>query len=103
VLDRLPPTVRLLGDATALEYDVERGEPVVRIRLREGQARRLEAEDLPPFDRPVRFAVVRDGEAALEAESIDALRALLRRPSGKIHPHRHRKQRRRIPGPRRRR
>jgi hypothetical protein len=90
-LDALPSTIHLYGDATALEYDIERGEPIVRIRLREGQARRLDARDLPPFDRPVRFAVIRGGEPPLEASSLDALRALLRRSSGKVHPHRHRK------------
>jgi len=102
-LDRLPATIRLLGDATAVEYDVERGEAIARIRLREGQARRLTVDDLPPLDRPVRFAVVRGGEAPIEAESLDALRALLRTPSQKLHPHRHRRRGGRIPRPRRRR
>ena len=102
-LDALPDTVRLFGDATALEYDVERGQGIVRLRLREGQARRLSEPDLPDFGRPVRFAVVRGGEAPLEAESLEALRALLRRASGKMHPHRHRKHRTRIPRPPKRR
>jgi ATP-dependent helicase HrpA len=102
-LDALPSTIHLFGDATALEYDVERGQPVVRLRLREGQARRLEEDDLPSFDRPVRFAVVRGGEAPLEASSLDALRALLRRPGGKVHPHRHRRRPGRGPRPPRRR
>ncbi len=101
-LDALPSTVRLHGDATALEYDVERGEPVVRIRLREGQARRLAAGDLPTFDRAVRFQVVRGGEPPLEAASLDALRALLRRPGTRAHPHRHRKSGRGPRPPRRR-
>lgn len=102
-LDALPTTVRLHGDATALEYDVERGEPVVRIRLREGQARRLVADDLPAFDRAVRFQVVRGGETPLEAASLDALRGLLRRPGTRAHPHRHRKNGRGPRPPRRRR
>ncbi len=101
VLDALPGTVRIFGDTTALEYDVERGRGIVRLRLREGQARRLTENDLPGFDRPVRFAVVRGGEAPLEADSLDALRALLRRAGGKMHPHRKRGSR--APRPRKRR
>lgn len=98
-LDALPGTVHLLGDATALEYDIDRGRGIVRIRLREGQARRLREDQLPPFDRPVRFQVVRGGEAPLEAESLEMLGALLRKPSAKVHPHRHRKNKGRIPKP----
>jgi len=102
-LDRLPSTIRLYGDTVALEYDVERGRPIVRLRLREGQARRLRPEDLPAFDRELRFAVVRGAEPPIEAASIDALLALLRRSSGKIHPHRHRKRKLRGPRPPKRR
>jgi hypothetical protein len=102
-LDRLPATIHLLGDATALEYQIERGQPVVRIRLREGQARRLTLDQLPEFDRPVRFLVARGAEPPVEAESLDSLVSLLRNASPRTHPHRHRKERRRIPRPRRRR
>jgi hypothetical protein len=98
-LDRLPTSIALLGDATAIEYDIERGVGIARLRLREGQARRLTADLLPPFDRPVRFRVVRGAEPPVDAESLDALRALLRSGS-KAHPHRHRKSgQRRIPRP----
>lgn len=102
-LDALPAAIRLLGDATALEYDVEGGVGIVRLRLREGQARRLDADGLPVFDRPVRFAVVRGGEPPLVAGSLEELKAVLRKPSGKAHPHRHRSTRSRIPRPSRRR
>jgi hypothetical protein len=77
-LDRLPSTIRIFGDTTGVEYGVERGEAIIRIRLREGQARRLQPHDLPEFDRPVRFAVLRGEAPALEASTLDALRALLR-------------------------
>jgi ATP-dependent helicase HrpA len=98
-LDRLPNSIALLGDATAIEYDIERGVGIARLRLREGQARRLTADLLPPFDRPVRYRVVRGAEPPVDAESLDALRALLRSGS-KAHPHRHRKSgQRRIPRP----
>jgi hypothetical protein len=77
-LDELPSSARLRGDAVALEYDIEAGEPVVRLRLREGQARRLQPRDLPPLDRPVRFEVARGRHPPLRAATIDALRAQLR-------------------------
>ncbi len=99
-LDRLPTTVHLLGDATAIEYQIERGQGVARLRLREGQARRLTEADLPELDRPIRFTVVRGAEQPLEAESLEMLQALLRKPSPKVHSHRHRKTERRIPRPR---
>jgi hypothetical protein len=98
-LDRLPATVHLLGDATAIEYAIERGEGVARLRLREGQARRLSDDEVPALDRPIRFLVVRGGEAPIEAESLARLVALLRNPSPRNHPHRHRKQKGRIPKP----
>jgi hypothetical protein len=102
-LDRLPSTVRLFGDATAVEYDVERGAGVARLRLREGQARRLTPEDLPDLDRPIRFSVSRGEDAPVEAESLDALQALLKKPAPKLHHEGHRSRSRRIPRPGRRR
>ncbi len=99
----LPSTIRLFGDATAIEYDVVRGRAVARLRLREGQARRLSEHDLPAFDRPVLYSVTRGDEAPLEAETLEALGALLRKPSPRSHPHRQRKERHRIPKPPKRR
>src|SRR5574341_976971 len=58
-LDALPGAVPLLGDKVPLIYDVENGTAVVRIRMKEGQARRLRPRDLPPLDRPVVFSVTR--------------------------------------------
>jgi hypothetical protein len=58
-LDELPASVHLYGDRVPMDYEVEQGIGVVRLRLKEGQARRLQARDLPPFDRPVRFTVLR--------------------------------------------
>jgi hypothetical protein len=101
-LEALPTTVRLFGDATAVEYDIERGQAIARIRLREGQARRLDGDDLPALDRPLRFLVARGGEAPIEAESLEALGALLRKPLPKAHPQRRREEKRRIPRPPRR-
>jgi hypothetical protein len=89
-LDALPAMVRLHGDAVPLEYEVVGGSGVVRLRLREGQARRLSPHDLPSLDRPLRFAVIRGGEPSLGADSLEELALLLKNPSGKARPHRHR-------------
>ena len=61
-----------------VDYDVEQGVGVVRLRLKEGQARRLDLGDLPTFDRPVRFTVTRGKHEAVRASSLDELRKGLR-------------------------
>ena len=53
---RCRPWSALRGDAVPLDYELADGQGVARVRLREGQARRLRDGDLPPLDRPLRFA-----------------------------------------------
>jgi hypothetical protein len=77
-LDELPSSVFLYGDRVPVDYDVEHGIGVVRLRLKEGQARRLQPRDLPGFDRPVRYTVTRGKHDAVRASSIDELRQSLR-------------------------
>jgi hypothetical protein len=76
-LEALPGSVHLYGDRVPLEYDVEQGTGVVRLRLKDGQARRLLPRDLPTFDRPVRFTVLRGKREAVRADSLDDLRSRL--------------------------
>src|SRR5690242_161296 len=76
-LDALPDSVHVYGDRVPVDYEVEQGGGVVRLRLKEGQARRLQARDLPPFDRPVRFTVLRGKREAVRADSIDDLQRQL--------------------------
>jgi len=78
-LEALPSMIPIRGDAASLDYEVEGGQAFARVRLREGQARRLRAGDLPPFDRPLRFAVQRGRHAPLLADTIPDLQALLKR------------------------
>ncbi len=78
-LDALPSMVRVRGDAAPLDYEVENGEGVARVRLREGQAKRLRADEIPPLDRPLRFAVQRGRHPPIQADTVPALQALLRR------------------------
>jgi hypothetical protein len=72
-LDALPGSLALLGDRVPLHYDIENGQAVVRLKLREGKARRLRAGILPPLDRPVRFTVMRGRNEVLHAGSIQEL------------------------------
>ncbi len=91
-LAALPSSLRIKGDAVALEYDVEKGEAIVRLRLREGQAKRLQPGDLPPLDRPLRFEVVRGRHPPVRAASLADLKTELgRRPRRELRQrHRHR-------------
>ncbi|HEV8305542.1 MAG TPA: DEAD/DEAH box helicase [Gemmatimonadales bacterium] len=73
-LDALPSSAFLYGDRVPLDYDVEQGVGIVRLRLKEGQARRLRPGDLPVFDRPVRFTVTRGKHEAVRAASLPELR-----------------------------
>ena len=77
-LEALPASLHLYGDRVPIDYEVERGAGVIRLRLKEGQARRLQARDLPTLDRPVRFAVLRGKREAVRADSLDELRDRLR-------------------------
>ena len=77
-LDALPAAVNLYGDRVPLDYDVEQGIGVVRMRLKEGQARRLQPRDVPALDRPVRFTVTRGKHDAVRAASLEELREGLR-------------------------
>jgi ATP-dependent helicase HrpA len=78
-LEALPGRLHVRGDAVPLDYEIQAGEGVARVRLREGQAKRLRADDLPPLDRPLRFAVQRGSHPPLVADTIPALQDLLRR------------------------
>jgi hypothetical protein len=77
-LESLPSSVHLFGDRLAIDYEVERGTGVARLRLREGHARRLRDGDLPALDRPVRFTVMRGKREAVRADSLAELRAKLK-------------------------
>ena len=78
-LAALPGMVRVRGDAAPVDYELQDGQGVARIRLREGQAKRLRPEELPALDRPVRFAVQRGRHPPLLADTLPELQALLRK------------------------
>ena len=89
-LEALPGMIRLHGDAVPLDYEVDNGQAAVRLRLREGQARRLTAHELPVLDRPLRFEVARGAEPPLRAETLEELKHLLRHPVKRVASHRQR-------------
>jgi hypothetical protein len=78
-LAELPASVRVKGDVVALEYDIEDGTAVARLRLREGQARRLQLRDLPVLDRPLRFEVIRGRHPPVRGASLPDLQRELNR------------------------
>jgi hypothetical protein len=89
-LESLPARLHLRGDAVPLDYEVQGGVGIARVRLREGQARRLRQDELPPLDRPIRFAVQRGGHPPIHADTISALQSALRRapePEDERPPH----------------
>ena len=76
-LDALPAMLRLHGDAVPIDYEVIGGQGIARLRLREGQARRMTEAEIPALDRPVRFAVVRAGAPSVLADTLPELRRAL--------------------------
>jgi hypothetical protein len=78
-LDALPGRLHIRGDAVPLDYEVEGNLGVARVRLREGQAKRLRPDELPRLDRPLRFAVQRGQHPPILADSIPVLQTLLQR------------------------
>lgn len=83
-LDALPDHVTVRGMRVDVQYDVEERDGstrgVARLRLPEKLARTLVKEELPPFDRPYRFIVLRGARGAVRADSLDELQELLERP-----------------------
>ena len=98
-LDELPKSAMVHGDRAPLDYEIESRQPVVRLRLREGQARRLTAKDLPIVDRPLRFTVMRGKRAAVRANDLEELHRMLaalpKKKERHPFPRRHGRRRRR--------
>jgi len=86
----LPRSADLLGRRIPLEYAIEDGKAVARLKLREGLARRLRQRDVPPTDRPLRFSVYRGKREVATADSFEELRQALQR----LPPRRERRRRR---------
>lgn len=83
-LNQLPGAVEIRGRTCPIHYEVEEGtgggQGVMRIVLHEKVARGLAAEELPEFDRPMRFTVTRGVRGSVKAASVDELHEALERP-----------------------
>lgn len=77
-LERLPSSVMILGERCPIDYEVDTGRAIARIRLKEHLARRLTVREIPELDRPVAFTVVRGKQHSLRAGSFEELRRVLR-------------------------
>ncbi|HJU65435.1 MAG TPA: DEAD/DEAH box helicase [Gemmatimonadaceae bacterium] len=76
----LPSSVFVRDREVPLEYDVENGAGVARLRLPEKLARTLVESELPTLDRPLRFVVPRGQRGAVRASTLDELQELLDQP-----------------------
>lgn len=76
-LDALPKSAQLGKIKVRLEYEVDGGEPVVRVVLKPKLALSLTDKDLPALDRPLRFVVFSVSGRPIRAKSLDQLRQLL--------------------------
>jgi ATP-dependent helicase HrpA len=83
-LNRLPGAVEIRDRTCAIHYEVEESPEgnrgVMRIVMPEKVARGLVQEELPEFDRPVRFTVTRGPRGSVKANSLDELHDALERP-----------------------
>jgi hypothetical protein len=86
--EALPSYLDVGGERCSLDYEIENGQAVVRVRMKEALARRLGSHEVPALDRPVAFTVMRGKHTAIRAASLQELRRLLsaggsdRRPAG---------------------
>ncbi len=83
--DALPHQVLVRDRQVPIEYDVEELDDgrlfgVARLRLPEKMARTLVVEELPPFDRPYRFVVVRGQRGSARGRTLHELQEVLDTP-----------------------
>jgi hypothetical protein len=76
-LEALPAWVDVSGERCPLDYEIENGVAIARIRMRERTARQLRPTDIPVLDRPVGFTVLRGKRAALRVDTLDEIRKLV--------------------------
>lgn len=81
---RLPDSVPIRDREIEIDYDVEERDGtrlgVARLRLPEKIARTLSEEEIPTFDRPVRFVVLRGQRGAVRSDTLEDLQERLTQP-----------------------
>jgi hypothetical protein len=76
----LPSLTTIRDKDIPIDYDVEDGTGVARLRLPEKMARTLVDDELPDLGRPLRFIVTRGQRGAVRAPTLSDLQELLDRP-----------------------
>ncbi|CAN5760654.1 hypothetical protein BH23GEM5_BH23GEM5_26610 [soil metagenome] len=84
----LPDTITLVGDEYPLDYAFEGDTPVVRARITAKLLPQISERDLPAFDRPLHWTVVRGKKDAIRAATLAEARTLMDAPKRERNKHR---------------
>ncbi|CAN5125618.1 hypothetical protein BH24GEM2_BH24GEM2_02380 [soil metagenome] len=84
----LPDTITLVGDEYPLDYAFEGDTPVVRARIPAKLLPQISERDLPAFDRPLHWTVVRGKKDAIRAATLAEARTLMDAPKRERKKHR---------------
>jgi hypothetical protein len=84
----LPDTITLVGDEYPLDYAFEGDTPVVRARIPAKLLPQISERDLPAFDRPLHWTVVRGKKDAIRAATLAEARSLMDAPKRERKKHR---------------
>ncbi len=79
-LRALPSYFSIDGRKIEVRYEIEENRGVARLELSEKLARSLREEELPDFDRPLRFEVSRGARGSVRADSLAELKEKLQGP-----------------------
>jgi len=72
----LPDSVEIRGAEHPIDYALEDGTAVARVRIPEKALWQIREEDLPDLDRPLRWTVLRGKKGAVRASSLEEAREL---------------------------
>jgi ATP-dependent helicase HrpA len=76
----LPDTLTLAGEECPLDYAIEEGQGVVRVRIPEKLLPHVEPGEVPVLDRPLHWTVLRGKREAVRATTLEEARELAARP-----------------------
>ncbi len=73
----LPDTLPILGEEHPLDYGIEDGEAIVRVRVPASLIPQINDHHVPELDRPLRWTIMRGKHGAVRASSLAEARELL--------------------------
>jgi ATP-dependent helicase HrpA len=73
----LPDSVSIQGTEYPLDYGIEDGTGIARVRIPEKMVWQIQERDLPKIGKPLRWTVLRGKKGAVRASSLDEARELL--------------------------